>query len=93
MFWVTPGRYYLVAHPLASARAVAILGEPGSPNEIPRDTRGADLLPGEHRCVASVAAGRAAGSGVERYRYFHFAAEPPSRQGQRCGFEQRTATA
>lgn len=34
VFWVTPGRYYLVAHPLASARAVAILGEPGSPNEI-----------------------------------------------------------
>ena len=34
VFWVTPGRYYLVAHPLGSARAVAILGEPGSPNEI-----------------------------------------------------------
>ena len=34
VFWVTPGRYYLVAHPSASAQAVAILGEPGSPNEI-----------------------------------------------------------
>jgi protocatechuate 3,4-dioxygenase beta subunit len=34
LFWVTPGRYYLVVHPPAFARAVAILGSPESPNEI-----------------------------------------------------------
>jgi len=34
VFWVTPGRYYLIVHPPASARAVAIPGTPGSPNEI-----------------------------------------------------------
>jgi Carboxypeptidase regulatory-like domain len=34
LFWVTPGRYYLVVHPPAFARAVAILGTPESPNEI-----------------------------------------------------------
>ena len=34
VFWVTPGRYYLVVHPSASARAVATLGTPGTSNEI-----------------------------------------------------------
>lgn len=33
VFWVTPGRYYLVVHPSA-ARVVAIPGTPGNPNEI-----------------------------------------------------------
>jgi len=34
VFWVTPGRYYLVVHPSALARAAAFAGTPGSPNEI-----------------------------------------------------------
>ena len=34
VFWVTPGRYYLVALPSASARALASLGAQGSANGI-----------------------------------------------------------
>lgn len=34
VFWVTPGRYYLLVHSPPSARAVSILGLPSSPNEI-----------------------------------------------------------
>jgi Carboxypeptidase regulatory-like domain len=34
VFWVTPGRYYLVALPSASARAVATFGVPAGANEV-----------------------------------------------------------
>jgi len=46
VFWVTPGRYYLVVHPSALARAVAIPVTSGSPNEIVEDRFPPTYYPG-----------------------------------------------
>jgi hypothetical protein len=46
VFWVTPGRYYLVVHPSGFARAVAIPGTSGSPNEILEDRFPPTYYPG-----------------------------------------------
>jgi hypothetical protein len=46
VFWVTPGRYYLLVYPSGSARAVATLGTSGSPNEIPEDRFPPTYYPG-----------------------------------------------
>ena len=45
VFWMTPGRYYLVVHPSASAR-IANLGSVGNPNEIPENRFPATYYPG-----------------------------------------------
>ena len=34
VFWVTPGRYYVIVHPTAAARALASVASSASPNEI-----------------------------------------------------------
>ena len=44
MFWVTPGRYYLVVHPSGSSRAIP--STPGSPNEIPENRFPPTYYPG-----------------------------------------------
>ncbi len=44
VFWVTPGRYYLVVHPSGSSRTIP--STPGSPNEIPENRFPPTYYPG-----------------------------------------------
>src|SRR5262245_17801780 len=46
VFWVTPGRYYLVVQPSASARSIASLGSAASPNEVLENRFPASYYPG-----------------------------------------------
>jgi len=46
VFWVTPGRYYLVVQPAASARSTARLGSAASPNEVLENRFPASYYPG-----------------------------------------------
>lgn len=46
VFWVTPGRYYVAVNSASPARAFAILGGAGSPNEVVERTYPATYYPG-----------------------------------------------